>query len=214
MKPKTVRAIIRFVIRLIARVEAHGVEYLPSTGPCIIASNHLGRLDAALPYCYSDRDDLVLMVAEKYKKSALFRFLVKELDGIWVDRFNADLVAMRATLNRLKAGAAVIMAPEGTRSLTEALAEGKSGATYLAMKAGVPIIPVGMYGSEDRMVKTHLKRLQRVHIVARAGKPFTLPPFKGEDRDTALNRPPMRSCARSPPSFLRNIAACMPITLD
>ena len=54
------------------------------------------------------------------------------------------------------------MAPEGTRSKSEALVEGKPGAAYLAGKTGLPIIPVGLTGTEDRVVKARLRRLRRL----------------------------------------------------
>jgi 1-acyl-sn-glycerol-3-phosphate acyltransferase len=186
MKPQTVRAIIRFVIRMVADVQVSGVENLPLSGPCIVVSNHLGRLDAPLAYCYTDRDDVTMMVAEKYKNNPLFRFFVKELNAIWVDRFNADLGAMRITLHRLKAGGMIVIAPEGTRSKTGALIEAKPGSSYLAAKAGVPIIPVAITGSEDTAVLSRFKRFQRAKIIAHTGKPFTLPPLKGKNREEEL----------------------------
>jgi 1-acyl-sn-glycerol-3-phosphate acyltransferase len=78
------------------------------------------------------------------------------------------------------------MAPEGTRSQSEALIPGRPGAAYLASKTGVPIVPVGVTGTEDRAVKARLRRLQRPHIVIRIGSPFTLPPMERQDRDAYL----------------------------
>ncbi len=186
MNPHTIRQIINLITHTIAKIETINAESLPKTGACVIVANHLGRLDAMMAYSYAPRDDLAIMVAEKYKKQAIYRFVVKELNGIWVDRFNADLVAMRTTLNRLKAGEMVVIAPEGTRSPTATLQEGKPGATYLAMKANAPLIPVGIRGTEDEAVKAAWKRLRRPRIYATVGKPFTLPPMKGKNRDEAL----------------------------
>ena len=127
-----------------------------------------------------------MLVAEKYREIPLVPWLVKLLDGIWVDRFNADMGAVREALRRLHKGGVLTLAPEGTRSKTGALIKGWAGASYLAAKAGAPIIPVALVGTEDRVVLSNLQRLKRSPIVAYAGKPFTLPPLPNKDREAAL----------------------------
>jgi 1-acyl-sn-glycerol-3-phosphate acyltransferase len=159
---------------------------MPSTGALIAVSNHLGRLDALMPYRFSDRTDITMMIAEKYYTNPVFRFLGKQLDGVFIDRFNADVGVLREVFSRLKRGGLLVMAPEGTRSPTEGLIEGKPGTSYLAAKAGVPIVPVGITGTEDRLVKQQLRRLRRVQIKARVGKPFLLPPFDNKNREAVI----------------------------
>ena len=178
--------IIRLVLRLFTRLEIHGMENLPPSGSYVIASNHLGRLDPALIYYVSGRRDIIMLIAEKYQKSALWRWFARQVDGIFVDRFGADFGAVRQALSRLRKGGVLVLAPEGTRSQTEALIEGKPGVSYMAAKAGVPIIPVAITGTEDKKVVSSLKRLRRPKVVARAGEAFTLPLLKGRDRDEAL----------------------------
>lgn len=178
--------IIHLIVRLVARVEVIGRENVPPKGAFIAASNHLGRLDAILPYELSQRRDMILLVAEKYRKNFFFRWMVKQLDGIYIERFNADFTALRATLRRLQQGEILVLAPEGTRSKSEALIEARLGTGYLAARANVPILPVAVTGSEDRVVKARLRRLRRAQITVRAGKPFTLPPLQGQDREAAL----------------------------
>jgi 1-acyl-sn-glycerol-3-phosphate acyltransferase len=95
---------------------------------------------------------------------------------------------MREAMKRLKKGGILVMAPEGTRSPTGALIEGRAGSGYLAAKTGVPIVPVGVTGSEDKVVFPRLRHFRRAIIVARVGKPFTLPPLKGEGREAAMQR--------------------------
>jgi 1-acyl-sn-glycerol-3-phosphate acyltransferase len=164
------------------------LENVPQQGGFIVTSNHLGRLDVPLAYVFLHRSDVTLMVAEKYHKYAIIRWLVKQLDAMWVDRFNADFKALREALNRLKKGGVLIIAPEGTRSKSEALIEARPGSSYLAIKAGVPIVPVALTGTEDRLVVEQLKRLRRPHIHVLVGKPFTLPPFKSQEREQAIQK--------------------------
>ena len=186
MSFRFVQFLLRLVFRLISRLEVHGMENIPSSGSFIAVSNHIGRLDAALVYVVLDRTDIIMMVAEKYKENAFFRWLVRMVDGIYIDRFNADLNAIREIMRRLKAGGVLVMAPEGTRSPTAALQDGKDGASYLAAKSGLPILPVGVTGTEDELVGQRLRHFKRFKIVAHVGKTFRLPPLSAKDRETQL----------------------------
>jgi 1-acyl-sn-glycerol-3-phosphate acyltransferase len=169
-------------------VEAIGIENMPSGG-FVIAANHVGRLDAALGYYVLDRPDIIIVVAEKYKKYAIFRWLVKLTNGMFVDRYNADIHAIRETLRRLQQGQVFTITPEGTRSKTGNLQEARPGAIYLAWKAGVPVLPVAVTGTEDAVVVERLKKFKRLNIKIVAGKPFTLPQeVKGQDRQTILQQ--------------------------
>jgi 1-acyl-sn-glycerol-3-phosphate acyltransferase len=179
--------VINFVLWLVTRIEVIDRQNAPLNDSFVLASNHIGRLDAALVYHFSQRQDIIMIVAEKYRKIPLIPWFVRQLDGIWVDRFNADFGAVRETLNRLKKGGVLVLAPEGTRSPTGSLQKARAGASYLAAKAEVPILPVALMGSEDDNVKAHLRRLKRTKITIRVGKTFHLPPLPKKDRDAALD---------------------------
>ena len=179
--------IVRFVINLIARVELQGFENIPTEGGFVIATNHLGRLDVALLYYVLD-GDFIITIAEKYEHHWLFGPIGNAMHGIWLDRFNADIGAIREVLIRMKAGGILVIAPEGTRSKTETMAEGKPGVAYLALKAGLPIIPVGLTGTEDRHVVERLKHFKKSEIKIIVGKPFNLPPIQRKDRDATLRQ--------------------------
>lgn len=178
--------VINLVLRLATRIRVINRENAPLDQSFVLASNHIGRLDAALVYHFSQRRDIIMIVAEKYRKIPLIPWFVKQLDGIWVDRFNADFAAVRETLNRLKKGGVLVLAPEGTRSPTGKLQKAWAGAGYLAAKAGVPIVPVALLGSEDANVMAHLRRLKRPEITIRVGQAFRLPPFPRQDREAVL----------------------------
>lgn len=180
------RPLLRFLLRLFVRIDLKGLEAAPKTGGLIVAGNHLGRLDPFLVYVALDRDDIIMLVAEKYQRSALARWMVKLVDGIFVDRFNADFHALRLVLNRLKKGGILVMSPEGTRSKTGGLIEGRPGAAYLAAKSGLPVVPVAEWGGEDHQVLDRLRRLRRAEIHVRVGAAFCLPPLPKEDRELAL----------------------------
>jgi 1-acyl-sn-glycerol-3-phosphate acyltransferase len=178
--------IVNLVLRLVARIKVIDRQYAPLEESFVMASNHIGRLDAALVYHFSQRRDIIMIVAEKYRDNRLLRWFVDQLDGIWVDRYNADFGAVRETLSRLKKGGVLVLAPEGTRSRTGKLQKAWAGASYLAAKAEVLIVPVALVGSEDVNVVANLKRLRRTEIIIHVGKPFRLPPLPKKDRDAAL----------------------------
>jgi 1-acyl-sn-glycerol-3-phosphate acyltransferase len=199
---KTVRFVFRIVLKMVARVEISGYGNVPATGGAIVVTNHIGRLDALLGVLLTDRDDFILMVAEKYKKVPFWRWAAKKVDAVWLDRYEADFQTLRVVLKRLKQGEILGMAPEGTRSETEALVEGKPGAAYLAAKANVPIIAIGLVGTEDRVVKYRLRHLRRLDINIKIGEPFFLPPMDRRNRDAFL--------AQSTEEIMCRIAALLP----
>ena len=185
MTYKTLRSIIRFMMKLITRIEVHGIEKLPA-GNVIIAANHLGRLDTAVLLCVLDREDIIMPIAEKYKNHPIFGAIGRAANGIWLNRFEADHSALRKILERMKQGGLLVIAPEGTRSKTEAMQEGKMGVAFLASKSGYPILPVAVTGTEDRGVAENLKRLRKTKIVVRTGDMFNIEIPKGKGREEAM----------------------------
>jgi 1-acyl-sn-glycerol-3-phosphate acyltransferase len=179
--------LIRFIINLIAHVEIRNLENIPAKGGFVIATNHLGRLDVALLF-YALEGSFILPVAEKYEHHWLYGPIGNAMGALWLDRFNADVGSVREILARMKAGGILVIAPEGTRSKTEAMAEGKPGVAYLAMKAGMPIVPIALVGTEDRVVIERLKHFNKSEIKIVVGPAFMLPPVKGREREAALKQ--------------------------
>jgi 1-acyl-sn-glycerol-3-phosphate acyltransferase len=182
------RTLIRMLFNLIARVEATGYEHLPEEGNFVIATNHLGIIDAPLAFYALDRWDLFVLIGEKWEKNRFFRWLGKYFNFIYIDRFNPDIKALRKVMALMDEGKNLVIAPEGTRSRVGALIEGKPGVSYLATRLGQPIVPVGISGTEDKVIFGNLRRLRRSHIVLRAGPAFTLPPLPRENRDAVLKQ--------------------------
>jgi 1-acyl-sn-glycerol-3-phosphate acyltransferase len=178
--------IVRAFVHFFAVVTVEGYENIPA-GPFVAAANHVGRLDATLIFVVlKDRQDVLTIVAEKYRKNPFFRFMVRYLNLAFVDRFHADLKAVRLCLNHLKNGGVLVLAPEGTRSPDAKLQEGKLGTGYIAVRANAPILPVALIGSEDSIFFPNLKRLRRTAVTLRIGKPFHLAAPEGRLRDETL----------------------------
>jgi 1-acyl-sn-glycerol-3-phosphate acyltransferase len=180
------RIIVRSALRLIARVEIIGWEHLPKEKNFIVAANHIGMIDPALFFYALDRDDLILPLAEKYQERFLTRLLGTLMNAIWIDRFNPDIKALRQILERMKAGGILVIAPEGTRSPTGSLIEGRPGVSYLAAKTGYPVLPIALLGTTDHEVKERLRHFKKLELKVVGGPAFTLPPLPVKGREEIL----------------------------
>ncbi len=183
-----IRQLMRWLIDLVVQVEIYGRENLPEKGSFIIATNHLGFLDAPMAYYSLDRWDLFIPVAEKWEESRFLKWLGKYLNFIFIDRFNPDIKAMRKIIDLMEQGHLLVIAPEGTRSRVGSMIEGKPGASYLAAKLERPIVPVALAGTEDKVILGNLKRLRRSRVIVRAGPSFSLQPLPKQDRDEVLKQ--------------------------
>ena len=180
------RWLLRLVINIISRVEVTGYENIPKEGNFVIATNHLGILDAPMAFYALDRWDLFIPVAEKWEDIPILKWLGKYFNFIFIDRFNPDIKALRKIIKLMEDGNNLIIAPEGTRSRVGSMIEGRPGVSYLATRLGQPIIPVALIGTEDKILFSNLKRFKRTHVFIKAGKPFMLPPLPKPNRDEAL----------------------------
>jgi 1-acyl-sn-glycerol-3-phosphate acyltransferase len=185
---RILRFLIRVLLRLIARFEVRGTENVPATGGIVIASNHIGILDIIMVYFAIDRTDLFIPVAEKWEKIGWIKWLGKQLNFLFVDRYNPDLKALRKMIALMEEGKCLVIAPEGTRSHSGALNEGKPGVAYLAARSGFPVIPVAITGTQDEVLLANVKRFRKSYITLTAGKQFSVPPLPKTNRDAALQK--------------------------
>jgi 1-acyl-sn-glycerol-3-phosphate acyltransferase len=183
-----IRWLLRNLLDLIAKVEIRGYDNVPKTGAFVIATNHLGMLDSTMLFYALNRWDVFIPVAEKWEESAFLRWLGRYFNFVFIDRFNPDLKAMRKIIGLMQRGNILVIAPEGTRSRVGSMNEGKPGVSYLAAKLNRPIVPVGLAGTEDKIIIDNLKHFRRSHIIVTAGTPFSLPPLPGKDRGAALQQ--------------------------
>jgi 1-acyl-sn-glycerol-3-phosphate acyltransferase len=187
MKYRTLRSIVRFFMKLIADIEINGLEKLPE-GNVIVAANHLGRLDTAALLCILDREDIIMPMAEKYKDHPLYGAIGRAANAVWLNRFEVDYSAFRQILERMKQGGLLVIAPEGTRSKTEALQEAKMGVAFLASKSGYPVLPVAVTGTEDRVIVENLKRCRRSKITVTAADLMYIEFAQGAGREEAMRQ--------------------------
>jgi 1-acyl-sn-glycerol-3-phosphate acyltransferase len=126
-------------------LRSSGRENIPTTGGVLLVSNHLSHLDVFVlgilvprPLNYVARSTLFLPVLGP---------LIRSVGGFPIQREGMGASGLKETLRRLRNGGIVVLFPEGTRSMTGALAELKPGIAVLAARARVPIIPAAVAGT-------------------------------------------------------------------
>jgi 1-acyl-sn-glycerol-3-phosphate acyltransferase len=186
MKRDALQRLVHFLLRTITRTEYLNADCLPAEGPVIIATNHLSLVDTPVLFDNPRRPDITALVTTKYMKYPFVKWFINSGEGIWIDRDTADFGAFRKAIEALKRGWAVGISPEGTRSHDGQLQEGKPGAVLLALRSNVPIVPVGLSGTERAV--DDFKHLRIPHLVAHFGPAFTLPQLTHDEREGELKR--------------------------
>jgi len=170
-------AVLRFLMFILLDLEVEGLENLPTEGPVITVQNHMISIDTVIGAALIGRQVVGMSKVENYDfapSAILFR-----LYGTFpVRRGEVDRTALRTSLKVLKEGKVLMAAPEGTRSKTNTLQKGKDGLTYIAVKAGAPMIPIAIWGQEKFW--DQLRRLRRTKVKMVMGKPFIFDPGEGK----------------------------------
>jgi 1-acyl-sn-glycerol-3-phosphate acyltransferase len=167
------RALLRLAFAVFVDVEVRGLERLPAGG-CLMCPNHLSRFDAPLVFSALRGRAVTAFAADTYRPQPFFRWILENVDVIWVHRGAITPSTLKAAIQVLRAGRLLGVAPEGTRSPTHALQMGKAGAAALALAAGVPVVPLAITNTEN--LGASIKRLRRIRLTLTFGEPFTLPP--------------------------------------
>jgi len=174
---RLLRRIILGLLRLLCHLKVEGVEHVPAEGPLLLVSNHLHWLDTPVLGVTVPRRARVF-AARKWERRPIAGWVLRTLgNAIFVYRGEVDRQALRKALAVLKDGGVLAMAPEGTRSDTGALQQGKEGTAYLAARTGVPLVPVVAYGQEKMFSSLLRGRRAEVHVIY--GPPFALPSTPG-----------------------------------
>ena len=167
------RVVAIVVAKLTTRAELIGVENIPSDPPYLVATNHLSAFD--IPLLASIFPHAIrALAAIEHRSNPLYAPILVGSGAIWVRRGEVDRQALREALAVLQGGEVLGIAPEGTRAdKSHALQRGKAGAAYVATRANVPIVPVGIAGTEK--IKSSLLQLHRPKVRVAIGEPFHLP---------------------------------------
>ena len=156
-------------------------ERVPGEGGLIVVSNHVSHLDSpAMAVAFRGRR-LRAMAKEELWKNPLFGRLIEGIGAFPVKRGEADAEGVRKCLELLKGGEAVIVFAEGTRGDGRTMGSLEPGVALLAKKSGMPVLPVGVCGTQLVMPPGGKGHRHRVVVVV--GEPFRYDEVAGRGRD-------------------------------
>ncbi len=165
----TVAPATRMWFHSISRLKVSGRENVPQKGPLIVVANHLSTCDPPILGSVFPRQ--ISFMA----KDELFRFpsglLMHVLGAFSARKFGRSGMALRQAVKSLENGRVLGIFPEGKRSFDQQLNNGEIGAAFIALRSGVPVIPVGFSGSEYLERKPSF--LRRPPVTVTIGKPFS-----------------------------------------
>lgn len=171
-----VRSLVAAVCKLLWRIEVVHPERVPAVGACVLAPSHRSYLDTPFLACVTRRRIRFMGKAELWKYGWSAKFFTA-LGGFPVDRAGADRAALRAAQSALEGGEPLGMFPEGTRRSGPVVKDLHHGVAFLAARLGVPIVPIGIGGSETILARGRkLPRFNRVVVIV--GDPIR-PPERG-----------------------------------
>jgi 1-acyl-sn-glycerol-3-phosphate acyltransferase len=168
------RVLLLGVSTVLFRIRIQGQEQVPSSGAFIVAPSHRSYLDTPF-VSFITRRKIRFMAKEELFKNSFGNKLFTALGAIPVTRGSINArPAMKAIQRVLEEGEAAAVYPEGTRRHGPDIGQLFDGTAYLAVKLGVPIVPVAVGGSEEILASG--KKLPRLHRVSvRVGAPIHPP---------------------------------------
>lgn len=180
---RVVRAVILVLAKLLFRVEVRGQEHVPTSGAFVLAPGaHRSNIEIFV-VCLVTTRRLRYMGKDSLWKHPLSDWFFSSLGGYPVNRDSADREALNQTLDIVAGGEPVVMFPEGTRRTGPVIDPDhmRDGVAYVASRAQIPIVPVGIGGSE-RAMPPGAKYLRPTKMVVLVGEPLDPPPRKESGR--------------------------------
>lgn len=181
------------LMRLCCRPTIEGVERLPVSGGAILASNHLAVVDSFFLPLLVPRRIAFLAKQEYFTQPGILgwckRHFFAGVGQVPVDRSggSAAQAAMSTAVRLLCEGKVLGIYPEGTRSPDGRLYKGKTGVARMALEAGVPVIPVAMFGTDKvNPIGSRMWRPHRVRI--KIGEPLDFSRYAGMAGDRFIER--------------------------
>jgi 1-acyl-sn-glycerol-3-phosphate acyltransferase len=160
-------------------IQIEGRENVPPNG-CLIVSNHVSFMDPTTVGWALARE-IYYLGRKSLFKPPFWSWFLPICNVLPIDRDGHDIAGLRRIIRMLKDGHGVLLFPEGTRSSDGTLQAAEPGAGLIALKAGVPVLPVRVFGTYESLSR-HVKRLRFHPIRVVIGKPYvpTIPPGKRE----------------------------------
>jgi 1-acyl-sn-glycerol-3-phosphate acyltransferase len=168
---RLLREPVRGALRRWCDLRIEGVEHLPATGPYLLAANHHNYLDAVVLSVAVPVPIAFLVMPRVWRATPLHPWLHQHLGSIRLDLGRADVGALRRALGVLARGGVVGIFPEGPFSVRGRLERGRPGVALLALRSGVPVVPVGIRGTYEALHGRRGYLPRRAPLAVRFGRP-------------------------------------------
>jgi 1-acyl-sn-glycerol-3-phosphate acyltransferase len=179
-----VKALVTPFVRVFVRVRVEGREHIPRRGPVILASNHRSFLDSIfIPLVVRRR--VTFVAKAEYFDDAKIAWFFRSCGQIPIRREggSASERALSSATEVLRAGKVFGIYPEGTRTRDGLLHRGHTGVARLALRCNVPIVPIGLIGTDDvQPIDSKMPKLFRV-VRIRFGEPVDPARYAGREHD-------------------------------
>lgn len=207
IKRVTKRVIDRLLNKYANITVENGEELQKLNGPVIIVSNHISNSDALVLNRVLKDLEPYFVAGVKLQKTSLSRIGFEAFKTVPIKPDSADIEAMKKSIEIVNQGNSLFIFPEGTRSRTGQLLQGHKGVMLIAKKCGVPILPIGITGTDKLMpindTDMGKEAFYAADVKVKIGKPFLLPEKEVQDSKDSYNEKCMKA-------VMGGIAALLP----
>lgn len=203
LRRKMIRGFTRPIMDMLFKVRVYGKEHFPPGGPLLVVGNHFHWAEPPLLALFSPWD-IEFLGAKAAMMHKWVGWFIRLYRAIPVEKLGVNVEAVREAVNLLRAGKVVGIFPEGRTHLGH-LSSPWPGAAFIALKASVPVLPVGIVGTFE--APQYWRSFRRAPVEIRVGEVFgPLEPLESADRKAALewaSREIMRRIASLLPERMR-----------
>ncbi|KMT20822.1 lysophospholipid acyltransferase family protein [Clostridium cylindrosporum] len=184
VKP-ALKGVVHSILNKYANIKIHNPENLNKiNAPVIFICNHLSNADGLVLNKILKKYNPYFVAGVKLNETSMSKLGLEIVNIIPIKANSADVEALKKCIEAIKEEKNILIFPEGTRSRTGAMIEGKKGIVLIARKANVPIVPIAMWGTEKLMPINDNNMgeevFQHADVNISIGEPFTLPKFNKE----------------------------------
>jgi 1-acyl-sn-glycerol-3-phosphate acyltransferase len=176
------RPVFQILFHILCTVKIEGLENIPASGSYLVTINHISIYEPPFIVAFWPRPLEAVGAVEIWSRSGQ-SILARLYGGIQVHRGQFDRQMIDQMLSAIQGGYPLLIAPEGGRTHTPGLRRGLPGVAYIAAKASVIVLPVGIIGTTEdlfpRIFAGLLGRQPKAHLEMRIGKPVQLPEVSG-----------------------------------